>query len=142
MAAMHSRNPASIDLNLLRVFLAVWESHSLTLAGEHLGLSQPAVSHALRRLRDLFGDPLFVRVGTSMTPTDAAMQLHAPIDEALGIIGKALQTRERFEPASASRTFRLAMSDMSEFFFLPPLLDSLQREAPQVRFDVVQMAVD
>jgi DNA-binding transcriptional LysR family regulator len=142
MAAMRSTNPESIDLNLLRVFLAVWESRSLTLAGEHLGLSQPAVSHALRRLRDIFDDPLFVRVGTSMTPTDEASRLHAPLDEALRIIGQALQTRASFEPRTVARTFRLAMSDMSEFYFLPPLLEALGRDAPRIRFDVVQMSVD
>jgi DNA-binding transcriptional LysR family regulator len=142
MAAMRSTNPDSIDLNLLRVFLAVWESRSLTLAGEHLGLSQPAVSHALRRLRDSFDDPLFVRVGLSMTPTDEARRLHAPIDEALRIIGLAVQTRTRFDPRTMARTFRLAMSDMSEFYFLPPLLDAIGRDAPQIRFDVMQMPVD
>jgi DNA-binding transcriptional LysR family regulator len=142
MTSMHSRNPEAIDLNLLRVFIAVWETHSLTLAGERLGLSQPAVSHALRRLRDSFDDPLFVRTGTTMTPTDAAVRLHRPIDEALGIIGKALQTSAHFDAHTASRTFRLAMSDMSEFYFLPPLLDRLGHEAPGIRFDIVQMPVD
>lgn len=70
------------DLNLLRVFFAIWDLRSLTAAGDRLGLTQPAISHALRRLRERFGDPLFVRVANRMLPTDAAVRLHEPLDQA------------------------------------------------------------
>lgn len=134
-------NVGTADLNLLRVFLAIWDSHSLTLAGDRLGLTQPAVSHCLRRLRELFDDPLFVRTPEGMLPTAAAVRLQGPIDQALGIIGAALQQHSGFDPGTAIRTFRVSMSDMSEFYFLPPLLDALKTTAPSVRFDIVPTAV-
>lgn len=130
-------NVGTADLNLLRVFLAIWDTHSLTLAGDRLALTQPAVSHCLRRLRDLFDDPLFVRTPDGMLPTAAAVRLHGPIDQALGIIGGALQQHSGFDPETAMRTFRVSMSDMSAFYFLPPLLDALRTRAPSVRFEIV-----
>src|SRR6476619_842029 len=91
-------NVGTADLNLLRVFLAIWDTHSLTLAGDRLALTQPAVSHCLRRLRDLFDDPLFVRTPDGMLPTAAAVRLHGPIDQGLSIIGAALQQHSGFDP--------------------------------------------
>ncbi len=79
-----ANNP--LDLNLLRVFFAIWDLRSLTAAGERLGLTQPAISHALRRLRERFGDPLFVRVANRMLPTDAAVRLHEPLDQAFELL--------------------------------------------------------
>lgn len=76
---MSGINLRNVDLNLLRVFLAIWDFRSLTAAGARLGLTQPAVSHALGRLRLLFDDPLFVRVSHAMVPTEAATRLHAPL---------------------------------------------------------------
>lgn len=139
---MKNVNIANVDLNLLKTFMAIWEFRSLTLAGDVLHLSQPAVSHALRRLRDVFNDPLFVRNGTSMVPTDAAVRLHAPIDDALLIIRGALQQHARFEPADAVRSFRLAMSDMVELYVLPGLFERLAAEAPGVQVETRQIPVD
>jgi len=72
---MNKPNLGIADLNLLRVFLAIWDLRSLTAAWDRLGLTQPAVSHALRCLRNLFEDPLFVRTPNGMVPTDAAFRL-------------------------------------------------------------------
>lgn len=139
---MSKSQPGITDLNLLRVFLAISDLRSLTAAGERLGLTQPAVSHALRRLRVLFDDPLFVRTPTGMIPTDAALRLHAPLTQAFGIINDAVQQIAKFDPATAQRVFRVSMSDMSEFYFLPPLLAMLDRSARGIRLEIANVSVD
>ena len=130
------------DLNLLRVFLAIWDLRSLTAAGDRLGLTQPAVSHALRRLRNLFEDPLFVRTPTGMVPTDAAYRLYPPLAQAFSMINEAVQQLAKFDPATAQRVFRVSMSDMSEFYFLPPLAAMLDREARGIRIEVANVPVE
>jgi DNA-binding transcriptional LysR family regulator len=135
-------NMATIDLNLLKTFMAIWEHRSLTVAADRLHLSQPAVSHALRRLRDVFDDPLFVRTATSMEPTDAAIRLHAPIEHALVIIHGAFMMYSHFEPETVARTFRISMSDMSQLYVLPTLMEVLARKAPGIRLDVHQMPIE
>ncbi|MGV2287566.1 LysR family transcriptional regulator [Trinickia sp. YCB016] len=130
------------DLNLLRVFLAIWDLRSLTAAGDRLGLTQPAVSHALRRLRNLFEDPLFVRTPTGMVPTDAAYRLYPPLAQAFSMINEAVQQLAKFDPATAQRVFRVSMSDMSEFYFLPPLVAMLDREARGIRIEVANVPVE
>jgi DNA-binding transcriptional LysR family regulator len=139
MWGMNLANKALPDLNLVRVFLAVWETRSLTAAGQRLSLTQPAVSHALRRLRDAFEDPLFVRTAAGMKPTEMATRLHRPLGEALQIIQRAVQDSERFDPATAQRLFRVAMSDVSEFFFLPRLMVWLAATAPGVHLEIVPL---
>ncbi|MGU7771728.1 LysR family transcriptional regulator [Burkholderia sp. MR1-5-21] len=139
---MTKSNPVVTDLNLLRVFLAISDLRSLTAAGERLGLTQPAVSHALRRLRTLFDDPLFVRTPSGMAPTDAARQLHGPLTKAFSIINLAVQQLAHFDPATAERVFRISMSDMSEFYFLPPLLAKLAEIAPGIRLEIASTAVE
>ena len=131
---MNGTNLRAVDLNLLRVFLAVWDARSLTAAGARLGLTQPAVSHALGRLRVLFDDPLFVRVSHAMVPTDAAARLHPSLDEAFALIGRTLQDHRSFDPATARRVFRIAMSDMAEYHVLPRLLAALAGASPHLRF--------
>ena len=138
---MNKPNLGIADLNLLRVFLAIWDLRSLTAAGDRLGLTQPAVSHALRRLRNLFEDPLFVRTPTGMVPTDAAFRLYPPLAQALSIINDAVQQHAKFDPATAHRVFRISMSDMSEFFFLPPLIALLDREARGIRIEAANIPV-
>ncbi|WP_314915792.1 LysR family transcriptional regulator [Pseudomonas helleri] len=135
-------NMATIDLNLLKTFLAIWEHRSLTVAADRLHLSQPAVSHALRRLRDVFDDPLFVRTATSMEPTDAAIRLHGPIEHALVMIQGALMMYAHFEPQTVTRTFHISMSDMSQLYVLPTVMKVLAREAPNIRIEVHQMPVE
>lgn len=139
---MSARGLGAFDLNLVKVFLAIWETRSLTLAGERLGLTQPAVSHALRRLRDQFSDPLFLRVGNLMEPTEAATRLHGPFDEAARLLGQTVLAHDAFDPATATRAFRIAMSDISEMVCLPPILAHLERVAPGVRVISVQMAAE
>ena len=139
---MNKLNLGIADLNLLRVFLAIWDLRSLTAAGDRLGLTQPAVSHALRRLRTLFEDPLFSRTPSGMVPTDAAYRLYPPLAQAFAMINEAVQQLAKFEPSSARRVFRVSMSDMSEFYFLPPLVALLDREARGIRIEVANVPVE
>lgn len=132
-------NLRTVDLNLLRIFLEIWKTKNLTIAGDNLAMTQPAVSHALRRLRDLFNDPLFVRTTDGMLPTDAAIRLYEPIDHALCMINTTLQSHTSFDPLKAERIFKLSMSDMSEFFFLPNLLAQLEEKAPHIHFEIKQV---
>jgi DNA-binding transcriptional LysR family regulator len=138
---MKQVNIATVDLNLLKTFVAVWESRSLTLAADMLHLSQPAVSHALRRLRDVFDDQLFVRSGSGMVPTDVAVRLHGPIDMALGIIRSTLQQIAEFDEATSDRTFRLSMSDMAALHVLPKLAAHLSHCAPGMRLETRCLSV-
>ncbi len=125
-----------LDLNLLRVFFAIWDLRSLTAAGDRLGLTQPAISHALRRLRERFGDPLFIRAANRMLPTDAAVRLHEPLDQAFALLNRALQSSAAFDPKVTERTFRVAMSDIAEAYMLPRLMSELSRLSPFVRVDI------
>jgi len=137
-----SRMNEHLDLNLLRVFLAIWDLRSLTAAGDRLGLTQPAISHALRRLRERFGDPLFVRVANRMLPTDAAVRLHEPLDQAFELLNRTLQSGVAFDPRATERTFRVAMSDIAEVYILPRLISELSRISPFVRVHVVPLLPD
>jgi len=130
-----------VDLNLLRVFHAILEEGSLTLAGVRLGLSQPAVSYALGRLRGAFGDPLFIRTGNEMQPTSAALEMREPLRRAMAAAQEALRFMKPFDPATGTRLFRLTMSDIGELVFLPPLCARLEALAPNVHLDVQSLPV-
>lgn len=134
-------NVMDLDLNLLRVFDAIAADGSVTAAGERIGLSQPAMSNALARLRTLFGDPLFVRTPRGMRPTPFAQQLAQPVREALRLIQTALQQHAGFDPHRSGNTFRFYMSDIGEMVFLPPLLERIKREAPGVKIEVVRIPI-
>ncbi len=134
-------NVSDLDLNLLRAFDAIATEGSVTIAGERIGLSQPAMSNALSRLRQLFGDPLFVRTPRGMRTTPFAQQLAQPVREALRLIQGALQQHAGFEPGSSGNTFRFHMSDIGEMVFLPGLLERVKREAPGVKIEVVRIPI-
>src|SRR3972149_2464718 len=109
-----------LDLNLLRVSDAVLRERGVTVAGERVGLSQPAMSTALGRLRRLFGDPLFVRTPRGMNPTPYAQRIADPVRQALDLLELTLRERTAFDPPPAERTFPFHMSDIGEMVFLPP----------------------
>lgn len=132
----------NMDLNLLRVFQAVSDERSLTLAGQRLHLSQPSVSYALGRLRLIFGDPLFIRTREGMQPTPAALELAKPIGHALRSVQDALRYAEGFDPARSSRVFRVSMTDLAEMVFLPAICEQLRVQAPQVRLQVKPVAAE
>jgi DNA-binding transcriptional LysR family regulator len=133
---MHQMNDLRrIDLNLLVILDALLSEQHVTRAAERLHLSQPAVSHALARLRDLLGDPLLVRAGASLVPTSRALELMAPLAEALAQV-QSLLAPNAFDPATAKRTFRLAMSDYGAAIVLPGLIRTLRHEAPGIDLQI------
>src|SRR6476620_2542014 len=125
-------NIGAIDLNLLVVFEALVAERSVTRAAGRVGLSQPAVSNALGRLRALLGDPLLVRTGRGMEPTARALELSGPIQQALEGIRRALSPSASFEPERSPYTFRVRSADNLELSLLPRLLERLGRVAPLV----------
>lgn len=124
-------NLAGIDLNLLVVFDALMQERSVTRAGKRIGLTQPAVSNALNRLRHLVKDDLFLRGPKGMRPTPRALELAGPVRQALDQVEQALEPAA-FDPATATNTFRLAMADYAASLILPPLAHRLEREAPGI----------
>lgn len=132
-------NINTFDLNLLRVFTAVYEVRNVSRAAVVTGLSQPAVSNALQRLRRVCDDPLFVRTRTGMEPTALAMSLAEPVRRALDILQNCLSNPAGFEPGRSDRVFRLLMSDVGEVIVLPKLMDALQKVAPGIRIEALQI---
>jgi DNA-binding transcriptional LysR family regulator len=133
---MHLKN---IDLNLLRLFDAVYRQRNVSRAAESLDLTQPAASHGLTRLRLLIKDPLFVRAPGGVRPTPKADRLAEPVRHALATIEQALGASEAFEPLQSVRTFRLHMSDIGEGRFLPGLMVALREQAPGVRIETLPL---
>ena len=127
-----------MDLNLLVVFQEVLRERQISAAAKRLKLSQPAVSNALARLRSTFGDELFVRTASGMQPTPYAEQLAEPIAAALAAVTQALNRQERFNPATSERQFTIAMTDVGEVYFMPPLIEQCAALAPRVRIATVR----
>lgn len=130
--------PHTIDLNLLSVFQEVYRERQISSAARKLGLSQSAVSNALARLRRAFGDELFVRTAAGMQPTPLATQMAEPIGVAMAQVALALNQRSRFDPATSSRRFVLAMTDVGEIYFMPALIERCRVLAPQVEVKSVR----
>ena len=142
MLFITTMNVANIDLNLLRVFDAVLHEGGVTTAATRLGLTQPAVSNALARLRGLLGDPLFVRTARGMEASPFARGLAEPVRQALALLESALAHGPGFDPATATRVFRFYMSDVGQVEFLPPLVERVQRVAPGVRLEAVSVDLE
>ena len=125
--------PHDIDLNLLAVFQEVYRERQISNAARRLNLSQSAVSNALARLRRLFGDELFVRTGQGMQPTPFAQGLAEPVGAALAQVALALNQRSAFEPATSTRRFTVAMTDVGEVHFMPALIERCRLAAPHLQ---------
>jgi DNA-binding transcriptional LysR family regulator len=121
------------DLNLLTVFYALSKEKSTTRAAVSLGLSQPAVSHALNRLREMFKDPLFVRASRGLVPTKKALELHGPVEKLLKDAESLLSEQVSFDPKTEVREFRISTTEYFEVIALPQLLKRLAQEAPGIR---------
>lgn len=132
MAMIHAMNLAVFDLNLLRVFHALMIERHVTRAGERIGLSQPAMSAALNRLRTAFDDELFIRNGGVMVPTPRALALAEPIGDALRRVELAIGSTSCFDAAHAQRDFVLMGIDYVSYLLLPPLFSSLHGAAPGI----------
>jgi DNA-binding transcriptional LysR family regulator len=131
-------NPNRIDLNLLKVFEAILQTRSVTIAASNLGLTQSAVSNALNRLRDALGDPLFVRTSEGMMPTPRAEAIANPIREGFGMIRRSLEEQLGFDPRNAERDFRIFMTDVGQMVLLPPLVALVMGDCPHIGIQTVQ----
>lgn len=130
-------NIERVDLNLLVYLDVLLRERNVTRAAEFIGLSQPAMSNGLRRLRELFDDPLLVRTSEGMMPTERALELQPMVREALLAMERALQSSAEFSPTEANRVFRIMVSDYTEATLIPALLERLQFEAPGIVLDIL-----
>ncbi len=126
-----------IDLNLLVYLDALLRERNVTQAANQLNLSQPAMSNGLRRLRELFNDPLLVRTSEGMTPTERALELEPVVREVLSKIDQAVQPRGDFEAGTAQRVFRIMASDYAESTLFPSVLGKLRTLAPGLTLDIM-----
>lgn len=126
-----------IDMNLLVYLDVLLRERSVTRAADQLGISQPAMSNGLRRLRTLFDDPLLIRTSEGMTPTERARQLEPMLRTVLQDIERAIQPRSDFDATVSGRVFRIMVSDYAESTLIPPLLRRLREVAPSVILDLM-----
>jgi DNA-binding transcriptional LysR family regulator len=137
MHMAHDDRLSSIDLNLLVVLEALLRERHVTRAAQRVSLSQSAASHALTRLRELYGDALLVRSGSKMALTPRAHALLPVVTRALAELQATISGEPAFEPSSAERVFRLGGDDYTQALLLPPLLSYLQQEAPGIDLSIV-----
>lgn len=129
-----------VNLQLMKIFLAVHDHRSVGAAATVLGMSQSGLSTALARLRDSLGDALFISTVAGMQPTSRAKELAVPMREAVQCIEQRIMNRASFDPAVDEREFRIAASDTAEAMYIPQVLNALMRVAPRVRLRTVTMA--
>lgn len=125
-----------LDSKLLEVFYFIYKFKNVSIAAEHLGMSQPAVSNSLTKIRNHFNDPLFLRVGNEMLPTELAKQIFAPISEIIGKMELVNNFKVGFDPEHSNQLFTIAMTDVSHLVLLPKLTKYLKDCAPEIRFKV------
>jgi DNA-binding transcriptional LysR family regulator len=130
---------SDVDLNLFVVFDAIYTEGNLTRAGEIIGITQPAVSNSLSRLRTLFDDPLFVRTAEGMVPTPVAQNIIGSVRQALGLIRSSVQDSEHFDAAVSTKRFRVSMTDLTQAIVLPWLFGKIKHEAPLISIDCYQV---
>ncbi|MES2415437.1 MAG: LysR family transcriptional regulator [Pseudomonadota bacterium] len=132
-------NINTFDLNLLRVFSAIYTERNVSRAALKLGLTQPAISNALIRLRRSCDDPLFVRSSRGMEPTSTAAEMFPAIQQVLSILTTSFDQPSKFDPLTSQRRFRLLMSDAGETVVLGRLMAALHLKAPRIEVEAVQM---
>jgi DNA-binding transcriptional LysR family regulator len=139
MTIMKEVHNNDLDLNLLPVFDALIRESSVSRAAIELGMSQSALSHALKRLRDFFGDPLFLKTGSGMQATPRALELLPSVLSVMGTVRGELLIKEGFDAKSARRMFSLCLTDMGELIFLPRLIERLRASAPHCTLRTLQL---
>jgi DNA-binding transcriptional LysR family regulator len=130
-------NIARIDLNLLVYLDVLLRERNVTRSAAHLGITQPAMSNGLRRLRTMFNDPLLIRTSEGMTPTERALQLQPIVRDVLAGVELAIEPKGVFSALSANRVIRVMASDYAESTLIPALLTRLAVEAPEVTLDIL-----
>ena len=139
---MNRINSRTLDLNLLRMLVAMDATGSVSKSAELIGLSQPAASNALKRLRFATGDPLFVRSKHGMVATEFALSIIPGVREHLDGLFDALGGQNSFDPATSTRVFRLSLSGLGELAFLPKLAGPVFSEAPMVKMHNTSVPAD
>ena len=130
-------NIRSVDLNLLVYLNALLEERNVSRAADKLAITQPAMSNALKRLRDLFDDPLLVRTSGGMAPTEKARGLEPELAAMLAMVESMVQPEEAFDPATSDMTFRIMASDYMEATLILPFMEAVQQQAPGIDFDLL-----
>ncbi|WP_221801861.1 LysR family transcriptional regulator [Oceanobacter mangrovi] len=133
---------ANIDLNLIRTFVVLYETRSVTQCAEKLFITQPSVSYALGKLRELFNDRLFVRTKGGMEPTSVATQLYDSFSQSLNQIEHTVERVREFDAVVSERQFTIALTDLGEISQLPLIFGQLQARAPNVKLKVVSIEID
>ncbi|PJE53821.1 MULTISPECIES: LysR family transcriptional regulator [unclassified Marinomonas] len=133
---------SNIDLNLIRTFVILYETRSVTKTADLLFVTQPSVSYALSRLRDLFKDKLFIRNKNGMEPTAISQQLYEEFSHSLSMIENTVANVQTFDPAVSHKRFRVAMTDLGEMALLPAIVARLQIEAPNIEMKVIPLEID
>ena len=133
---------SSFDLNLFVIMNSIYTEGSLTKAAEVVGITQPAVSNALSRLREKFDDELFVRTGSGMVPTQKTENIIKDIQNALQLMQKSVNEPDEFKPETSQRTFRISLGDINEGRILATLMGKIGKEAPNVRVESYYSARD
>lgn len=127
----------SYDLNMVRTFVLLYETASVTKTAERLFVSQPSVSYTLGKLRKTFTNELFVRSAAGMAPTALADEIYPKLRESLAFIDEAMLGAEAFDPENSHHTFRLLMTDLGEIALLPRVLERVREDAPSISLDVL-----
>lgn len=136
-------NNKAFDLNLVRIFCTVYDTGSLTIAGERLNITQPAISHALKKMRAYYDDPLFVRSDGKMIPTKLSTSIAPNLKKSLELINISLKSKMVLNAeGSSKKTFKISMSDMSQIFFIPSLCMALENILDKIKLDIVQITQD
>ena len=130
-------NIANVDLNLLVYLDVLLREKNVTRAAEELGISQPAMSNGLKRIRELFSDPILVRTSDGMTPTERAKELQPLIRSVINASEQVILPKSSFDPKSSNRIFRIMASDYGETTLIPVLLTELSKKAPTIRLDIM-----
>ena len=133
---------SSFDLNLFVIMNSIYTEGSLTKAAEVVGITQPAVSNALSRLREKFDDELFVRTGSGMVPTQKTENIIKDIQNALQLMQKSVNEPDEFNPATSQKTFRISLGDINEGRILAILMGKMEKQAPNIKLECYYSARD
>ena len=126
---------SAFDLNLFVIMNSIYTEGSLTKAAEVVGITQPAVSNALSRLREKFDDDLFVRTGSGMVPTQKTENIIKDIQNALQLMQKSVNEPDEFDPATSQKTFRISLGDINEGRILAILISKIEKQAPNIKLE-------
>lgn len=131
-----------IDLNLIKVFITIYDTRSVSIAAERLNITQPSVSHNLSRLRYIFKDKLFTRTKEGMIPTAYSIQLYESLNQPLIDIENTISEVTNFDVANSERCFKIALTDIGGMYFLPKIYENLEKIAPNISLEIVTVEMN